>query len=56
MCPCERHFTQSKLPRAILRNSVDSDHGCTLRIYFGNAGDNATLTLYNMTLTSKKLC
>ena len=24
-----------------------SDHGCTSRIYFDNAGDNMALTLYN---------
>ena len=45
---------QSELPRPIPRNSVESDHGCTSRIYFDNAGDNVTLTLYNVTLTSKK--
>ena len=32
-------------------NSVKSDHGCTLRIYFVNADDNVALTLYNVTLT-----
>ena len=47
---------QSELPRPILQNSVESDHGCTSRIYFDNAGDNMTLTLYNVTLTSQKLC
>ena len=30
-------------------NSVESDLGCTSRIYF----DNVTLTLYNMTLPSQ---
>ena len=33
-------------------NSVESDLGCTPRIYF----DNVTLTLYNVTLTSLKPC
>ena len=28
------HTHQSELPRPILRNSVDSDQGCTSRIYF----------------------
>ena len=45
---------QSELPRPIPRNSVESDHGCTSRIYFDNAGDNVTLTLYNVTLMSQK--
>ena len=35
---------------------VKSDHGCTARVYFDNAGDNMTLTLYNVTLTSRKPC
>ena len=55
-----RHFVnlhrlimQLELPRPIPRNSVESDHGCTWRIYFDNAGDNVTLTLYNVTLTSQ---
>ena len=47
---------QMELPRPIPRNSVASDHGCTSRIYFDNAGDNMTLTLYNVTLTSRKPC
>ena len=47
---------QSELPRQFPRNSVESDHGCKSRIYFDNAGDNVTLTLYNVTLTSQKLC
>ena len=47
---------QSELPPSILQNSVESDHGCTLRIYFDNAGDNVMLTLYNVTLTSQKPC
>ena len=34
---------QSGLPRPIPRNSVESDNGCTSRIYFDNAGDNVTL-------------
>ena len=45
---------QLELPRPIPRNSVESDHGCTSRIYFDNAGDNVMLTLYNVTLTSQK--
>ena len=51
-CP----YTQSELPRPISRISVESDHGCTSRIYedFDNAGDNVTLTLYNLTLMSQK--
>ena len=36
--------------------SVESDHGCTSRIYFYNADDNVTLTLFNVTLTSQKPC
>ena len=47
---------QSELPRPIPRNSVESDHGCTSGIYFDNAGDAVTLTLYNVTLTSQKPC
>ena len=47
---------QSKLPRPIPRNSVESDFGSTSRIYFDNADDNMTLTLYNVTLTSRKPC
>ena len=35
-------------------NSVETDHGCISRIYFDNAGDNVTLTLYNDMLTSQK--
>ena len=31
-------------------------HGCILRIYFDNKGDNVTLTLYNVTLTPQKPC
>ena len=42
---------QSELPRPIPRNSEESDHGCVSRIYFENAGDNVTLTLYKVTLT-----
>ena len=49
-------MTQSELPQPIPRNSAESNHGCTLRIYFHNAGDNVTLTLYNMTLTTQKPC
>ena len=47
---------KSELPPPIPRNTVESDHGCTSRIYFGNAGNNVTLTLYNVTLTSQKPC
>ena len=43
---------QLELPRPIPQNSVESDLGCTLRIYFDNMGDNVTLTLHNVTLTS----
>ena len=32
---------------AIPRNSVESDHGYTSRIYFDYAGDNVTLTSLN---------
>ena len=46
---------QSELPRPIPRNSVKSDKGCTSRIYFDNAGDNVTLTLYDVALTSKNM-
>ena len=45
---------QSELPRPIPRNSVESDHGCTSRIYFDNADDDVPLTLYNVPLTSQK--
>ena len=45
---------QSKLPRPIPRNSLESDHGCTSRIYSDNASDNVALTLYNVPLTSQK--
>ena len=41
------YCNQSELPRPIPRNSVESDQGCTSRIYFDNAGDNMTLTSYN---------
>ena len=47
--------TLSELPRPIPRNSVESDHGCTSRIYFDNAGDNVTLALNNATLTSQNM-
>ena len=33
-------LSQSELPQPVPRNSMESDHGCTLRIYFDNAGDN----------------
>ena len=51
-----RHIGQSELPRPFLQSSVESDHGCTLRIYFDNAGDNVMLTLYNVMLKSQKPC
>ena len=51
---------QSELPRPNPQNSVESEHGCihvsTSRIYFDNAGDNVTLSLYNVTLTSQRPC
>ena len=37
---------QSELHRPIPRNSVESNHGCSFRIYFDNADDNVKLTLY----------
>ena len=37
--------TQSELPWPILRAFVESDHGCTSRIFFDNTGDNVTLTV-----------
>ena len=52
-CP---NLHQTELPRPIPRKSVESDHRCTSRIYFDNAGDNVTLTMYNVTLTSQKPC
>ena len=45
---------KSELPWPILRNSVESDHKIYSRIYFDNADDNVTLTLYNVTLMSQK--
>ena len=47
-------YCRLELPRLIPRNSVKLDHGCTSRIYLDTTGDNVTLTLYNVTLTSKK--
>ena len=45
------------------RPIMESDHGCTSRIYFDYAADNVTLTIYNVmlmlfngTLTSQKPC
>ena len=35
---------------------MESDHGGTSRIYFDNAGDNVTLILHNVMLTSQKSC
>ena len=45
---------QSELPRPIPRNSVESDHGCTSRIYFDNVGDNVTLTSQKPCLHNNK--
>ena len=45
---------QSELSRPIPRNSVESDQGCTSKIYFDNAGNKMSLKLYNVTLTSGK--
>ena len=57
----QRYFfnlsTSNKATRTASANStksMESDHGCTSRIFFDNAGDNVTLTLYNVTLTSQK--
>ena len=47
---------QSELPRPIPQNSVQSDLGCTSRIFFDNTGDNVTLTLYYVALTSYNPC
>ena len=47
---------QSELPWPIPQKSVESDHGCTSRIFFDYAGDNVTLTLYKVTLTSQTPC
>ena len=44
------YLQQSELPQPIPRNSVESDYGCRSRIYFDNADDNMTLTLYNVKL------
>ena len=52
----EKEVTLSELPPPIQRNSVESDHGCTSRIYFDNAGDNVMLTLYKVMLMSQKPC
>ena len=46
--------SQSELPWPIPLNSVESDHGCTSRIYFDKAGNKVTLTVCNVTLTSQK--
>ena len=47
--------SQSELPQRIPRRSVESDLGCTSRLYFDNAGDNMTLMLQNVTLTLHKV-
>ena len=39
---------------AIPRNSVESDHGCTSRIYFDNAGD-ADVKIRDADVTETKL-
>ena len=36
--------------------TVESDHGCTSRIFLDNARNNVTQTLYNVTLMSQKPC
>ena len=48
--------SQSELPRPILRNSVESDHACTSRIYLNTAVDNVTMALFNVKLMSQKTC
>ena len=40
------------MPRPIPRNSPESDHGYTSRIYFDNAGVNVAITLSYVTLMS----
>ena len=45
---------QSELPWPIQRNSVETDHGCMSKLFFDKVGDNVTLTLYNVTMTSQK--
>ena len=40
----------SELPLPIPRNSLESDNGCTARIFFDNAGNNVMLMLYIVTL------
>ena len=47
----EDSMQQLELSRPIRVISVESDHICTSRIYFDNAGDNVALTLYDVTLT-----
>ena len=54
--PNDVSYGQTALPWPIPRNSVESDHKCTSRIYFDNLGDNATLTLYNVMVTSQLPC
>ena len=54
--PCNLRFSLIFMNIQIPGNSVESEHGCTSRIYFDNAGDNVTLTLYNVTLTTQKPC
>ena len=49
----KKHCSQQlELPLSILWNSVESDLGCTLGIYF----DNMTMTLHNVTLASQRPC
>ena len=45
-------YIQSEMHWPIPWNSVESDLGCTSRIYF----DNVRLSLHNVTLTSPKSC
>ena len=47
-------YYNSELPRPIPRNSMESDHGCTSRIFFDNAGDNVTLTSQKPCLHNNK--
>ena len=47
-----RGDNQTELPQTIQQNSVESDLGCTSRIYFNYADDNVTLTLYDVNLMS----
>ena len=46
------YVSRSELPWPVPWNYMESDLGCTSRIYF----DNVTLTVYNVTLTSQTPC